>query len=108
MADLESQAGDGMAMGRGTKRPMGMGMGGGEPMAKRPVFGGGKGGKGASAPVGSDPEKAALVDKIKSLQRTDPDAKAAWWAFCDEQLEGVKDPNRQDADTLRGFLAAYE
>eukprot|EP00401_Gymnodinium_catenatum_P070089 CAMPEP_0117519920 /NCGR_PEP_ID=MMETSP0784-20121206/32903_1 /TAXON_ID=39447 /ORGANISM="" /LENGTH=162 /DNA_ID=CAMNT_0005315901 /DNA_START=1 /DNA_END=489 /DNA_ORIENTATION=+ len=65
-----------------------------EPPAKRPAAGG-------------DAEKAALVEKVKSLQRSDPEAKAEWWKFCDESAQGVKDPNRHEKDTLEVFLSGY-
>jgi len=52
--------------------------------------------------------KMRLVDKIKALQRSSPEAKAAWWAFCDEQAGGIKDPNRHEESTLQSFLAGYE
>ncbi|CAE7169366.1 unnamed protein product [Symbiodinium pilosum] len=52
--------------------------------------------------------KADLVDRIKSLQRTDENAKQAWWSYCEEQHSGVKDPNRHDEYTLSNFLSTYE
>jgi hypothetical protein len=80
----------------GMKRPMG-GMPAGQPPAKRAM------------PAGASgfDEKAELVDKVKALQRTDPDTKQAWWTFCDEQMGGVKDPNRHEAATLQQFLDNY-
>lgn len=53
------------------------------------------------------PDKAGLVNKIKDLQRRDPEAKQAWWTYCTESLGGIKDPNRHDADILQGFLDQY-
>eukprot|EP00420_Gonyaulax_spinifera_P025321 CAMPEP_0197903102 /NCGR_PEP_ID=MMETSP1439-20131203/55115_1 /TAXON_ID=66791 /ORGANISM="Gonyaulax spinifera, Strain CCMP409" /LENGTH=60 /DNA_ID=CAMNT_0043524191 /DNA_START=71 /DNA_END=250 /DNA_ORIENTATION=+ len=53
-------------------------------------------------------DKANLVEQIKSIQRSDPAAKQEWWAYCETHLEGVKDPNRHDASTLRYFLSNYE
>lgn len=64
-------------------------------------------GIGAPAPVADGSEKFLLVEKVKALQRTDPLAKEAWWAFCDEQNGGIKDPNRHDEESLRMFLANY-
>lgn len=49
--------------------------------------------------------KADLVDQIKALQRSGLEAKEAWWAFCDESLGGVRDPNRHDEETLMDFIA---
>merc|ERR1712124_73365 len=37
-----------------------------------------------------DPKKKALVDKIKSLQRSSPETKEAWWAYCDTEQQGIK------------------
>jgi len=53
---------------------------------------------------GGDPEKDALVQQVKDLQRSSADAKQAWWAHCDTELGGVKDPNRHDAEVLQNFL----
>ena len=33
--------------------------------------------------------KAKLVSEIKALQRADPDAKHAWWHYCDSHLIGL-------------------
>uniref|UniRef100_A0A7S2NKF0 Uncharacterized protein n=1 Tax=Alexandrium andersonii TaxID=327968 RepID=A0A7S2NKF0_9DINO len=50
--------------------------------------------------------KADLVAQVKQIQRTDESAKQQWWAFCDEQLGGIKDPNRHEADVLEQFLVS--
>lgn len=71
--------------------------GAGGPPAKRAATSG-------AYPVVEDDEKAQLVAKIKELQRGNPDAKQAWWSYCDETLGGVKDPNRHDKETLQQFL----
>jgi len=70
------------------------------PSAKRGCWGPSSGGD-------SSPEKADLVEKIKALQRQDPDAKQAWWSLCDEQLGGVKDPNRHEISVLQSFMSQY-
>lgn len=96
--------------GFGGKRPMDSGFGGavGEPPRKKGK-GGGKGGGGDSGRAGGgDADKAALVEQVKALQRRDPDTKAAWWAFTDENHGGVHDPNRHGEDVLEAFLANYE
>jgi hypothetical protein len=54
----------------------------------------------------SDLYKAELVDIIKALQRSDPDYKQAWCAFCDAQAKGVKDPNRHEVEALEQFLTS--
>lgn len=51
-----------------------------------------------------DPAKADLVNQIKEMQRSNPDAKQAWWTYCDEQLGGVKDPRRHGAEVLQAFI----
>lgn len=52
--------------------------------------------------------QAELVERIKALQRTDPNAKQNWWSYCDTHLKGAKDPNRHDESTLADFLALYD
>jgi len=79
----------------GTKRAMPSSAMGQGPPAKRAAIG------------GADDEKTELVNKIKALQRSDPDAKSAWWQFCDESMQGIKDPNRHEKDTLQQFLMSY-
>eukprot|EP00420_Gonyaulax_spinifera_P004245 CAMPEP_0197931624 /NCGR_PEP_ID=MMETSP1439-20131203/107368_1 /TAXON_ID=66791 /ORGANISM="Gonyaulax spinifera, Strain CCMP409" /LENGTH=60 /DNA_ID=CAMNT_0043554369 /DNA_START=26 /DNA_END=204 /DNA_ORIENTATION=+ len=51
--------------------------------------------------------KAELVQAIKDLQRSDPDAKQVWGQYCDEHLGGARDPNRHDVGTLQGFLDSF-
>ncbi|CAE7609287.1 unnamed protein product [Symbiodinium sp. CCMP2456] len=48
-----------------------------------------------------DPEKAALVDRIKSFQKSGQEKNETWYAFCGE----VKDPARHDAEKLKEFIA---
>lgn len=50
--------------------------------------------------------KAELVEQIKGLQRSDPEAKQAWWDYCDSELGGMHDPNRHDSEALQTFLAS--
>lgn len=99
----------GAGAGAGMKRPMPSSAMEQQPPAKRQAMA-----MGAVQPVNvwgdasaGDSSKVDLVNKIKALQRSDPDAKTAWWQFCDEQLGGVKDPNRHDAETLAQFLESY-
>jgi len=89
-----------MGGGMGGKRSFDAGYGGhiGEPSRKKAAVSRGGGGD----------DKAALVDRVKALQRRDPDTKAAWWAFTDEHHGGAHDPNRHDADVLKDFLSQYE
>lgn len=120
-ADLGAQGGvekapSYAAAGGGQKRPLiPLGSAGAspalQPPAKRPATGvwtASAGTSGAAGNAAADPEKAELVQKIKALQRTDPEAKSAWWTFCDEQLQGIKDPNRHEKETLQQFMAGYE
>lgn len=51
--------------------------------------------------------KEAYVDQVKTLQRSDPNAKEVWSTYCDTLLGGIKDPNRHDAAVLAGFISAY-
>jgi len=100
------------------KRTIGVVGGGGFPPAKRgcgggweawDAMGGVGGGRGTYA-VGGIPSgtaKAALVDKIKALQRSSPEAKAAWWQFCDDHLGGIKDPMRHEEESLQSFLLQH-
>eukprot|EP00933_Yihiella_yeosuensis_P004235 TRINITY_DN108610_c0_g1_i1.p1 TRINITY_DN108610_c0_g1~~TRINITY_DN108610_c0_g1_i1.p1 ORF type:complete len:309 (-),score=74.96 TRINITY_DN108610_c0_g1_i1:52-978(-) len=69
------------------------------PPAKRQATGGGAGG---------DARKDPLVQKIKDLQRSSPEAKQQWWEFCDTHGGGVKDPNRHEWETLELFLQSIE
>lgn len=86
----------------GSKRPHG----GGQPPAKRQ----------ATAPSYDsydqveieDSSKAALVDRVKALQRSDPEAKQAWWQYCDSSAKGVRDPNRHEIASLEEFLASFD
>lgn len=83
----------------GIKRPLDAA---GMPPAKRVAVGGG-----GELAAGMGGEKAQLVEKIKALQRSDPAAKEAWQAFCDQNTQGAKDPNRQDVALLQQFVANY-
>merc|ERR1712072_1181249 len=58
--------------------------------------------------AGGDAEKADLVQRIKNLQRSNPDIKQAWWTYTDSHYGGVHDPNRLEKTTLQEFLATYE
>jgi len=108
-ADLQAQAAeqgvalDGASAG-GQKRPWSGAPQ--QPPAKRMAVSSGAAKAAGGAAV--DPEKAALVDKVKAFQRTGTEAKNAWWAFCDEHNQGVKDPIRHDKESLEQFLAGYE
>ncbi|CAK0816380.1 unnamed protein product [Prorocentrum cordatum] len=79
----------------------------GEPPAKRPPVGSGAGGGAAAGGAARDPGKAALVDKVKALQRSDPTAKDAWQTYCEDSYRGVKDPSRHEAASLEAFLSTY-
>ena len=48
--------------------------------------------------------KAALVKQVKNLQRSDTESSLAWRDYCDQQLGGVRDPNRHEAGALQTFL----
>lgn len=63
-----------------------------------------EGGGGDPAATGAPPPE--LVDQIKELQRTDPEAKWKWGEYCDS-LGGMRDPSRHDTATLEKFLRDY-
>ena len=75
-------------------------------------------GKGRGPPNGMEPApkrfrfeeadgaKLELVEKVKNLQRSNPQAKEAWWVYCDGQCGGMRDPLRHDTDSLQTFLAS--
>jgi hypothetical protein len=68
----------------------------------------GKGAKGkVDASMDDSPHKQRLVASIKAYQRN-PDQKQCWWDFCDQELAGVKDPNRHDIHTLQRFIRDYD
>ena len=53
-----------------------------------------------------DEIKLPFAEKVKNLQRSNPSAKEAWWAYCDAQCGGLRDPMRHDTDSLQAFLAS--
>jgi len=69
----------------------------GEPMSKRQ----------ATPSSFTHEDKASLVDKVKQLQRRNPQAKEAWWSWCDTYGQGNRDPNRHDERALQKFLERW-
>jgi len=56
-----------------------------------------------------DPEKAALVEKVKNVQRSSQSLKEQWWAFCETTSEKANfDPNRHESAFLQQFLSIVE
>lgn len=53
------------------------------------------------------PSKEELVSAVKHVQRSDSDAKEDWWKMCDEDLGGIRDPNRHSEDVLCSFLEMH-
>lgn len=51
-----------------------------------------------------NPEKRALVEKVKKLQRTSEQYKAQWYTFCHMQNTWNYDPNRHNEQSLQKFL----
>lgn len=49
-------------------------------------------------------EEATLWTKVKQGQRQSDPFKEAWWKFCHEHGNDVRDPMRHDADYLKRFL----
>mmetsp|Transcript_63013 Transcript_63013/g.117882 ORF Transcript_63013/g.117882 Transcript_63013/m.117882 type:complete len:275 (+) Transcript_63013:70-894(+) len=54
----------------------------------------------------ADGKKLELVEKVKNLQRSNPQAKEAWWQYCDGQCGGMRDPMRHDTPSLESFLTS--
>ena len=54
----------------------------------------------------NDGKKMELVEKVKNLQRSNPQSKEAWWAYCDGQCGGMRDPMRHDTPSLETFLTS--
>jgi len=52
--------------------------------------------------------KAALVTRVKTLQRSDPTTKQKWITFCESKNQKKHDPNVYDEDFLRSFFEALE
>jgi len=50
---------------------------------------------------------AALVEQVKSLQRSDPSAKEFWGSYTTSQGGGTRDPNKHTAEFLQGFIDQY-
>lgn len=48
--------------------------------------------------------KTELVQKIKEMQRKDPNGKQRWTDYCDKHGHGKHDPKIYDAEFLRGFF----
>lgn len=48
-----------------------------------------------------------LVDSVKKLQRTDPEAKQAWVWYTSEYGENTRDPSKHTAQFLEDFLRQY-
>mmetsp|Transcript_62168 Transcript_62168/g.108747 ORF Transcript_62168/g.108747 Transcript_62168/m.108747 type:complete len:266 (-) Transcript_62168:79-876(-) len=120
MSAMSGGMGKGMPM---APAMMGMGMGGGfGGMAggfggMGGGFGGGFGGAmmnptAKKARLGGvfatgDAMKDTLVAKIKAYQRGSEEDKQNWWAHCDSELGGVKDPSKHDVATLKNFIDSY-
>jgi len=66
--------------------------------------GGGKGKGGCQAKGTGNFVKDELVSQIKAFQRSSEEHKQIWWAFCDSQGGGNRDPARHDEDVLQAFL----
>lgn len=52
--------------------------------------------------------KAALVDRVKGLQRSDPNARVKWISFCESHNQKKHDPNFYDEIFLSRFFEALE
>merc|ERR1719445_2508494 len=52
-------------------------------------------------------DKEDLVARVKWVQRSDPEGKEQWYAYCDATRTGNRDPSRHTAESLSNFLEAY-
>jgi len=51
-------------------------------------------------------EKKALVDKVKTFQKSSPENKQSWYSYCESQPMGKYDPALHDEIVLQTFLAS--
>merc|ERR1712125_197509 len=86
--------------------PVGMAMMGKGGMGKG-AMGGKSGGRSFSGPPAKrqkteansgDAEKDDLVNRIKAYQRASQAQKKIWWDYCDDVLEGKRDPMKAEVD----------
>lgn len=63
------------------------------------------GGKGAMMSAGG--EKDELATRVKAFQRMGTEQKEMWNCYSDTYLQGVRDPSRHDAATLREFCDTH-
>eukprot|EP00927_Polykrikos_kofoidii_P052131 TRINITY_DN45915_c0_g1_i1.p1 TRINITY_DN45915_c0_g1~~TRINITY_DN45915_c0_g1_i1.p1 ORF type:complete len:262 (+),score=41.52 TRINITY_DN45915_c0_g1_i1:73-786(+) len=52
-------------------------------------------------------DTSQLVERVKSLCRSDSAAKQAWCNWCDASQNGTKDPSRMDETALISFFTTY-
>mmetsp|Transcript_80765 Transcript_80765/g.224803 ORF Transcript_80765/g.224803 Transcript_80765/m.224803 type:complete len:271 (-) Transcript_80765:156-968(-) len=52
--------------------------------------------------------KAALIQKVKDLQRSSPENRRTWYAFCSAQGTPNYDPARHDEAFLRRYVESFE
>lgn len=55
-----------------------------------------------------DDEKIELAARVKQIQRDGEESKHQWWAFCDAEGRGFRDPTRHSVDFLRRFFELRE
>mmetsp|Transcript_29520 Transcript_29520/g.80761 ORF Transcript_29520/g.80761 Transcript_29520/m.80761 type:complete len:291 (+) Transcript_29520:46-918(+) len=60
------------------------------------------------APPGAGTATPEQVQWVKSLCRSDPNAKSWWCTWCDANTGGTKDPSRMDSETLARFMEEYQ
>lgn len=49
-----------------------------------------------------------LVEKIKNIQRTNPQGKLQWWNYADSEGDGHRDPTKHTDEFLQAFLDKME
>eukprot|EP00929_Paragymnodinium_shiwhaense_P009776 TRINITY_DN1140_c0_g1_i1.p1 TRINITY_DN1140_c0_g1~~TRINITY_DN1140_c0_g1_i1.p1 ORF type:complete len:238 (+),score=71.90 TRINITY_DN1140_c0_g1_i1:83-796(+) len=50
----------------------------------------------------------ALIQKIKDLQRKDPEAKKQWWSYCAAEGGNIRDPAKHNEAFLGEFITNFE
>jgi len=70
----------------------------------RAFSGGGAPGGGAVFGGSGDPTKDLLVQRVKQFQRSGEHGKEAWHTYADTCMNGVRDPNKHDVDSLQNFI----
>lgn len=52
-------------------------------------------------------DREKLVNSVKTYQRNSEAERDAWWSYCDQNLNGFRDPAKHTAEALQQFVTAY-